>query len=180
MYSPPNFHVLASLNCCFSGPLSDSFGGRAALDWKTQILKTFIDRHPAKVKGSLEGLCKHLGLPLSDRQARRLFSRDSAGLGIRSYAKNRRLIIAATKLTEQNIPIKCIALDAGYQSACHFARSFKHVFQMNPMEFRKLWITGSFANSLRAVDCQQQNSTDDSNSLQGVPLADSDQPSAEN
>lgn len=162
MYSPPNFQILASLNCCFNGPFSDSFGAKSALDWKTKILKTFIDSHPTKVKGSLEGLCRHLGLPLSDRQARRLFIRDSAGLGIRSYAKNRRLLIAATKLTAQDISIKCIALDAGYQSACHFARSFKHVFHMNPTEFRKLWINGSCVNSLRAVDCQQQRSTDDS------------------
>ena len=178
MYLPPDFQILATLNC-FNGPLSDSFGGRTALNWKTKMLKAFIDGHPTKVKGSVEVLCRHLGLRLSDRQARRLFIRDAGGVGIRTYAKNRRLITAAIKLTEQDISIKCIALDAGYQSACHFARGFKHVFQMNPTEFRKLWITGSCANSQR-VACQQPRFSDDSNSPQEVVLTDSDQPNVEN
>jgi two-component system response regulator YesN len=75
---------------------------------------------------------------MSHRQARRLF-RVSMGVGIKEYSMNRRLACAAEQLRATNAPIKAIAVEVGYQTTGHFARSFKELFYLTPMEFRRIW-----------------------------------------
>jgi methylphosphotriester-DNA--protein-cysteine methyltransferase len=114
------------------------------LDRRALKLKEFIDTHTATFHLSLEEVCKDLGLGLSGRQARRLF-KASFQMGIREYTKNRRLALAAAQLQATNISVKAIAIDAGYHSTRHFARSFKELFHLRPLEFRKIWGKGTTA-----------------------------------
>jgi methylphosphotriester-DNA--protein-cysteine methyltransferase len=109
-----------------------------ALDWRAQKLKEFIDAHPETSHWCLDEVCNHLHLGLSGRQARRLF-KTCLQIGFRDYAKNRRLAFAAARLQATNVSVKAIAIDAGYQSSRHFARSFKELFELRPLEFRKAW-----------------------------------------
>ena len=107
-------------------------------DWRTQKLKQYVDTHPGMSRRNLDDVCNDLRLGLSGRQARRLF-KASIQIGFREYAKNRRLALAATQLQTTRISVKAIAIDAGYHSSRHFARSFKDLFQLRPLEFRRVW-----------------------------------------
>ena len=128
--------------------LSNSFSREKAsvprIDWRAQKLKEFIDDHTETVHLNLEDVCKDLGLGLSGRQARRLF-KNSIQMGVREYVKNRRLVLAAAQLQATNTPVKAIAFEAGYHSSRHFSRSFKELFQVRPVEFRKIWGQRNFA-----------------------------------
>jgi transcriptional regulator GlxA family with amidase domain len=108
------------------------------VDRRALKLKQFIDTHMATFHSSLDVVCKDLGLGVSERQARRVF-RSSIQMGFREYTKNRRLALAAGQLQATNISVKAIAIEAGYHSTRHFARSFKELFQLRPLEFRKVW-----------------------------------------
>src|SRR5712664_3575845 len=112
-YEPPNIHKLETLDSIFNQFLPKTFEVSRDIDWRTERVKEFIDNHPTKVHGKLDVMCKQLDLAMSDRQIRQLFIKDSAGVGIRQYARIRRLAIAATKLKIKDIPVKAIALDAG-------------------------------------------------------------------
>jgi methylphosphotriester-DNA--protein-cysteine methyltransferase len=108
------------------------------VDWRAKKLKDFIDNAPDKIRGNLHEVCGQLQLSLSDRQARRLF-KDSTGISIREYARKRRLVLAARQLQDTAEPIKVIAADAGYQTHKAFAKSFYDMFELTPMEFRRMW-----------------------------------------
>jgi len=62
---------------------------------------------------------------------------------------NTRLAAAAEQLRVTNKPIKVVAAEAGYQNSRHFARRFKELFHVNPMEFRKLWRRREFQSDVR-------------------------------
>jgi AraC-like DNA-binding protein len=108
------------------------------MDWRAKKLKELIDEHHGKVRWKLGDACKQLGFPISDRQARRLF-KASIGVGIKEYSMTRRLACAAEQLRATNAPIKAIAVEVGYQTTGHFTRSFKELFYLTPMEFRRIW-----------------------------------------
>jgi methylphosphotriester-DNA--protein-cysteine methyltransferase len=116
----------------------------ACVDWRATRLKEFIDTHPSALHTKLDDVCKQLGVNMSGRQARRLF-KTSIRMGFREYTKNRRLALAAGQLQATNIPVKAIAIDAGYHSSRHFARSFKELFRLRPLEFRKIWAQRNLA-----------------------------------
>jgi AraC-like DNA-binding protein len=108
------------------------------VDWRAEKLREFIDSHSAGDRLSIEEVCKELGLPTSVRQARRLF-KTSVGMSFREYAKNRRLAFAAKQLGATEEPVKVIALEIGYRRTAEFTRSFKELFHLNPLEFRRIW-----------------------------------------
>jgi transcriptional regulator GlxA family with amidase domain len=108
------------------------------IDRRALKLKEFIDAHTGTFHLNLDEVCKDLSLGLSERQARRLF-KASIQMGFRQYTKNRRLALAAGQLQATDISVKAIAINAGYQSTRHFARSFKELFQLRPLEFRRVW-----------------------------------------
>jgi transcriptional regulator GlxA family with amidase domain len=109
------------------------------MDWRARKLKEFIDSQPGKVRWNLDDVCKQLGLPVSGRQARRVFRR-AIRIGFKEYLKKSRLGFAAEQLkTTTTVPIKAIAADAGYERAAEFGRSFKRVFLVSPTEFRTVW-----------------------------------------
>jgi len=96
----------------------------------------FIDDHDGRVGWGLDRACRELRLEISGAYAARLFKR-CTGLGVREYAKKKRLLMAAERLKITDLPIKVIAAEFGYQSLPHFTRRFKEQFRLSPTEFRK-------------------------------------------
>jgi len=135
-YKRPTIEVLQSVDPFFHCILRRETGLPASLDWRATRIKEFIDSHPLQPGRNLDAVCSELGLSMSGRQARRLFQR-SFGLGIRDYARNRRLSVAAEQLEATSTPVKAIAADLGYQSTRQFRRRFKEFFGLSPVEFRK-------------------------------------------
>ena len=107
-------------------------------DWRAKKIKEFIDSHAAGHRWSIEAVCKALGLPTSMRQARRLF-KTLVGMSFRKYVQTRRLAFAARQLEATEEPVKVIALEAGYRRTAEFTRSFKELFRLSPLEFRRIW-----------------------------------------
>lgn len=137
-YGRPVIELVAAVDAFFEEALPKTPELPVDPDWRAKKLKAFIDQEQGKVQSKLGDACKHLGFPMSDRQARRLF-RDSMGVGIKEYSRNRRLACAAERLRTSNEPIKAIAADVGYQKTGHFTRSFKELFFVTPLEFRRIW-----------------------------------------
>jgi AraC family transcriptional regulator of arabinose operon len=136
-YERPAIEVLRGLDSFFDCILRRKPDLPADVDWRARRIKEFIDSHPLEPGRNLDDVCSELGLLMSGRQARRLF-RLSIGLGIRDYARNRRLAVAVDQLEGTSIPVKAIAADLGYQSTRQFRRRFKEFFGLSPVEFRKV------------------------------------------
>ncbi len=143
-YERPDIKMMDTLDAFFARLLRKTFTLPADMDWRAKKLTEFIDSHAGKVRGSFDDLCIQLGLTMSGRQARRLF-KGLTRISIREYAKNRRLVVAANQLRVTNMPIKAVAVDAGYQRTSEFARSFKELFHLSPMEFRTFCRRREFA-----------------------------------
>jgi AraC-like DNA-binding protein len=107
-------------------------------DWRVQKLRNLIDSDPGRKQWRLDEICRQLGLCISGRQARRLF-KTCTGLGIKEYAKKKRLDAAARQLKVTDAPVKAIALDAGYRHVRNFTRCFLKHFHMSPADFRRIW-----------------------------------------
>jgi len=137
IYARPVIQVVASLDAFFDRLLPKTVAPPSDLDWRAKKLKEFIDQQQGRVRWRLGDACMQLGFPMSDRQARRLF-KVSIGVGIKEYSMNRRLACAAQQLRATNAPIKAIALDVGYQTTGHLTRSFKELFCLTPIEFRRI------------------------------------------
>ncbi len=149
IYKRPQIHLLGETDAYVRLILDRKCTLRAGVDWRAGRMKEFIDGHPERVPRDVTDLCKQIGLPLSGRQARRLF-KSSTGVGVRSYSMNTRLAAAVEQLRVTNKPIKVVAAEAGYQNSRHFARRFKELFHVNPMEFRKLWRRREFQSDVRS------------------------------
>ena len=144
IYGRPVIQVITSLEVFFERLVPRTFLPPADMDWRAKKLTDFIDAHPSDPHWNLDDVCTQLRLPMSGRQARRLF-KSSTGVGIRHYTTNRRLAVAAAQLRVTDMPIKVVAAEAGYQNTRHFARRFKELFHLRPMEFRKIWRQREFA-----------------------------------
>jgi AraC-like DNA-binding protein len=57
-------------------------------------------------------------------------------MGVREYAKQRRLTLAARQLRTTTESVKRIALDLGYRTPNDLRRQFRRMFQQSPTEFR--------------------------------------------
>ncbi len=136
-YGRPVIQILKSPDVFFEQVVPRPVQPPADTDWRAKKLKDFIDQDQVRVRWRLGDACKELGFPISDRQARRLF-KISVGVGFKKYSRNRRLARAAEQLRTTSVPVKVIAADAGYQSTRNFARRFKEVFHLTPMEFRRV------------------------------------------
>jgi AraC-like DNA-binding protein len=124
---------LEEILCCLlpCPPMKRSNG-----DQRIAKLTDFIDRRDGRIGWNLEDTCRELKLNISAAYAARLFKL-SRGLGIREYAKNRRLSAAARFLTTTDLSVKAIAVECGYRSPSDFTRRFKQYFHLSPCDFRK-------------------------------------------
>ena len=136
-YARPLVELLGSVDAFFDRKLRPEQKAPTYIDWRAKRLKELIDTDPSQGHRNLADLCKQLGLSMSSRQARRLFKL-ATGVGIRDYAKNRRLSVAIEQLKVMNTPVKAIAAELGFQNPRQFRRHFKDFFGLSPLEFRKL------------------------------------------
>src|SRR5260370_10590900 len=109
---------------CFGG--SRGVGGN--IDWRIKKLQGFLDSPGGDLTLNLDRISRDLGLEVSGSHAARLFKRD-LGIGVREYAKRKRLGAAAVSLRSGALPIKQIGASAGYQRAQDFSPAFLAMFQ---------------------------------------------------
>jgi AraC-like DNA-binding protein len=136
-YERPGVQLLDNADSFVRWVIRENLSLSRDVDWRAGKLKEFIDSHSAD-RLSIEEVCKEIGLPTSERQTRRLF-KTSTGISVRKYAKNKRLAFAARQLQATGAPIKVIALEIGYRRTAEFTRSFKELFHLSPLEFRRIW-----------------------------------------
>lgn len=136
-YERPGIRLFDNSDTFMRWVIRDKLNSSVA-DWRAEKLKDFVDDHPAGDRWSIEAACKELGLPTSVRQARRLF-KTLVGMSFRKYAKVKRLAFAARQLEVTEEPVKVIALEIGYRRTAEFTRSFKELFRLSPLEFRRIW-----------------------------------------
>ena len=105
-------------------------------DQRIAKLTNFIDSHHGRIGSDLADTCRELKLDISGAYAARLFKL-SRGLGVREYAKKKRLSAAAELLRTTDLSVKAIAVEFGYRSSPDFTRSFKEHFHLSPTDFRK-------------------------------------------
>ena len=136
-YERPDVYILCTMHALWDQYISKQLDVPVGMDWRARKIKECADSNAGRVPLSLSDICKQLALPMSVRQARRVF-RNSIGRGFKEYVKKRRLAIATEPLQATNTPIKEIALEAGYRSTQTFAKRFKEFFLVTPLEFRTL------------------------------------------
>lgn len=137
-YERPGVKLFDNSNSFVRWVIREKLSSSPNADLRAEKIKEFIDSHPGGDRWSIEAVCKELGLPTSVRQARRLF-KTLVGMSFRKYAKNKRLAFAARQLEATEEPIKVIALEIGYRRTAEFTRSFKELFRLSPLEFRRIW-----------------------------------------
>jgi AraC-like DNA-binding protein len=135
-YEPPIVQYQGGLDDFIRYLLPNWGNERVGIDPRITKLMHFIDSHDGAVGWDLNHVCRELKLAISSAHAARLFKR-CTGLGVREYAKRKRLWLAAKRLKTTDIPIKAIAAEFGYHSLPHFTRRFKDEFRLSPTEFRK-------------------------------------------
>jgi methylphosphotriester-DNA--protein-cysteine methyltransferase len=107
-------------------------------DWRAEELQRFINSAHGKLGLNLDNICKHLDLGVSGSYGARLFKKHT-GLGIREYAKRKRLALAAHQLANTTLSVKEIAADLGYRSQTDLSRQFRQLFQLNPRRYRDVY-----------------------------------------
>ena len=111
---------------------------RPSADWRVEGLVRFIDKQGGKLGWDLNRICAQLELGISGSHAAKLFTRQT-GMGIREYAKQVRLTVAALQLRTTADSVKQIALELGYRNPNDLRRQFKKLFSLNPTEFRAVY-----------------------------------------
>src|SRR5713226_10632530 len=137
-YERPGVQLLDNSDSFVRWVIREKLSSSPDTDWRAEKIKGFIDGHSVGDRPNIEKVCEELGLPTSARQARRLF-KTLVGMSFRKYAKNKRLAFAARQLDVTEEPIKVIALEIGYRRTAEFTRSFKELFRLSPLEFRRIW-----------------------------------------
>jgi len=141
IYQPPKIQHRGVLQPVLDRLVRESFQlmppspASICVDWRVERLQRFINTAHGKLGWNLNSICKQLGLGVSGSHGARLFKKHT-GIGIREYAKRKRLAVAADKLKNTTISIKEIAADLGYKSQTDLSRQFKQQFCLNPTEFR--------------------------------------------
>jgi len=141
IYQPPKIQHRGALQPVLDHLIRQSFQlippdpSSIRVDWRVERLQRFIHTAHGKLGWNLNSICKQLGLGVSGSHGARLFKKHT-GLGIREYAKSKRLAVAADKLKNTTLSIKEIAADLGYKSQTDLSRQFKQQFCLNPTEFR--------------------------------------------
>jgi AraC-like DNA-binding protein len=148
IYESPAIDRQAALKDIFHQMFLGTYGVRPKNDVRIAKLLEFIDKQKGSIGWDLEHVCRDLRLAVSGAYAARLFKRQT-GIGVREYAKKRRLLIAVERLETTDLPIKVIAADLGYKALPDFTRMFKEHFHLKPTEFRAQSHRGSKTEDLR-------------------------------
>jgi AraC-like DNA-binding protein len=135
-YETPTFRYEGGLNDLLRSLLPCPPRARIEGDQRIAKLTDFIDTRNGRIGWNLNDTCRELKLNISAPYTARLFKL-SRGLGIREYAKKKRLSVAAEFLTTTDLSVKAIAVECGYRSPCDFTRRFKEHFHQSPSDFRK-------------------------------------------
>lgn len=96
-------------------------------------LSEWIENHLGRVI-HLEEVADYSGYSLWHMQ--KLF-KETAGISLGKYIRERRLAGAVCQLRYSNIPIFDIALDFGFGSQSHFTYMFRKRFTITPHDFRQ-------------------------------------------
>lgn len=115
--------------------LDGSARPKRPIDWRVERILQFVNTHDGKLGWDLNDLSLHLELGITGQHAAKLFIQQT-GIGIRQYAKERRLAFAAQQLRGTTDSVKQIALELGYRTPNDLRRQFKKRFFLNPTEFR--------------------------------------------
>lgn len=132
-YRAPALHYYGTISRLLENVILPSNVG---CDSRVAKLVRAIDEDNKATSLTVSALCQKLKLNVTGPYAARLF-KNEVGVGIREYARKKRLIIAADKLRTTDLPIKTIAADLGYNKPFDFARSFRRQFHLSPREYRK-------------------------------------------
>ena len=106
---------------------------RTNKDPRITIIVDTIITHPEKNFTSKE-LCELAGF--SESTLRRLF-KEQTGKTLYDFIKDTKMTNAARKLLVTNEPISSIAYELGYEAPSYFAKCFKEVFGISPLEYRR-------------------------------------------
>jgi AraC-like DNA-binding protein len=104
-------------------------------DWRVARLVEFLNIQDGRLGWDLDRVAEQLELGITGSHAAKLFNRH-IGIGVREYAKQRRLTLAARQLRTTTESVKRIALDLGYRTPNDLRRQFRRMFQQSPTEFR--------------------------------------------
>lgn len=135
MYKTPRIQRSGELVPILDRALDEIPSISSAADWRVRRLLSFIDAQHGKLGWNLDHICEQLQLGISGPHSAKLF-RQHTGVGIREYAKTRRLLVAAEKLKDTIQPVKEIAVDLGYRNPTDLRRQFKQFFHLSPNDFR--------------------------------------------
>jgi AraC-like DNA-binding protein len=134
-YRAPQVRHVTSPSSDLNGRPDKAPASNRPADWRVERILHFVDTQDGKLGWDLSALCVRLELGITGSHAAKLFSRHT-GTGIREYAKERRLTLAAQQLRSTTDSVKQIALELGYRTPNDLRRQFKKRFCLNPTEFR--------------------------------------------
>lgn len=134
-YERPVLHHEGAIDDVLQRLVSTRERTKPSVDSRVRALLRHLDSHTG-VEWDLKDACTELKLDISAAYAARLFKLH-IGVGVREYAKRKRLLLAAKRLTTTNLPIKVIAADLGYRNPVDFTRTFKEQYHLCPSKYRK-------------------------------------------
>ena len=138
MYEAPTIQCQGDLAPVLDRALEEIPNIQSAADWRVRRLLAFIDSQHGKLGWNLDHICAQLDLGVSGPHGAKLFKWHT-GVGIREYAKTRRLLVAAEKLKGTSQSVKEIAADLGYRNPTDLRRQFRQFFQLSPNDFRTVY-----------------------------------------
>src|ERR1700688_3522683 len=97
IYESPAIERQAALKDVFHQTFLGTRGVGPKGDLRIAKLVEFIDKQEGSIGWGLQHVCRELRLDISGAYAARLFKRHT-GIGIREYAKEKRLLTAAERL----------------------------------------------------------------------------------
>jgi len=136
VYEPPVVQYQGALSDILRGLFPVPRKERRGMDRRIVKLLQFIDSHEGRIGWDIDHACQELRLDISGAHAARLFKRHT-GLGVREYARKKRLLMAAQRLKTTDLSVKAIAAEFGYKRPFDFSRVFKKEFRLSPIAFRR-------------------------------------------
>src|SRR5579864_1933229 len=114
-YKAPHMRRATNLSSGLNGDLDKAPASKRPADWRVERILHFVNTQDGRLGWDLSELCVQLELGITGSHAAKLFSRHT-GKGIREYAKERRLKLAALQLRSTTDSVKQIALELGYRT----------------------------------------------------------------